>query len=59
MEKECLIRAKHFLKSSGVTTSALITDRHRQLGKWIRENLNKTDHFFDVWHMAKSKEAKQ
>ena len=31
---------------------ALITDRHRQIAKWIREEWNVT-HFFDCWHVVK------
>ena len=30
----------------------IITDRHPQITKWIKENLN-VHHYFDVWHVAK------
>ena len=31
----------------------LITDRHRQIAKWLRENVPNIMHCFDVWHVAK------
>ncbi|XP_051952543.1 uncharacterized protein LOC127622482 [Xyrauchen texanus] len=36
--------------------ATLITDRHRQVAKWVREELSPegTRHYFDVWHIAKS-----
>ncbi|XP_073668046.1 uncharacterized protein [Paramisgurnus dabryanus] len=36
--------------------SALITDRNRQVAKWVREELcsKGTNHFFDIWHIGKS-----
>ena len=30
----------------------IVTDRHRQIRAWIRDNLEGTQHFFDVWHVA-------
>ena len=35
----------------------LVTDRHKQLSKWIRENLPDIEHRYDIWHVAKSKVA--
>ncbi|PIK47559.1 hypothetical protein BSL78_15577, partial [Apostichopus japonicus] len=34
----------------------IITDRHLQVAKWIRENLScyHIKHYYDVWHIAKS-----
>ena len=32
-----------------------MTDRHRQIAKWIRENWD-VAHFFDCWHIVKSKQ---
>ncbi|KAI4799884.1 hypothetical protein KUCAC02_016423 [Chaenocephalus aceratus] len=32
----------------------LVTDRHRQIAKWIRENMPYTKHLYDIWHVAKS-----
>ena len=53
MEKEGLKRCVTFLVEHGFTIHQLVTDRHRQIGKWIRENLPETQHVFDVWHVAK------
>lgn len=33
--------------------SVLVTDRHRGIAKWIRENLPNVCHYYDVWHLAK------
>jgi solute carrier family 8 (sodium/calcium exchanger) len=33
---------------------ALITDRHPQIAKWLRETW-KIPHFYDCWHIVKSK----
>ena len=30
----------------------LVTDRHRQIAKWLRENVHAA-HYYDVWHVAK------
>ena len=40
-----------------VGESSLVTDRHYQIAKWVRENLPDTDHRYDIWHMAKGIEA--
>ena len=37
----------------GFNVAALVTDRHRQIAKWIRENLPNVKHYYDVWHVAK------
>ena len=33
--------------------SVLVTDRHRGITKWIRDNLPDILHYYDVWHVAK------
>ena len=53
MEKGGFIRAVHFLEEQDLEVSVLVTDRHRQIAKWVRENLPSTDHRYDLWHMAK------
>ena len=32
----------------------LVSDRHRGIAKWIRENCVNTKHYFDIWHVARS-----
>ncbi|XP_064598240.1 uncharacterized protein LOC135464679 [Liolophura sinensis] len=53
MELEGLKRSIDCLKSYGVELDAIVTDRHRSVAKWIRENLQETKHYFDIWHVAK------
>ncbi|XP_061177696.1 uncharacterized protein LOC133186472 [Saccostrea echinata] len=52
-EHEGLKRSVRFLKDEGLELDTLITDRHRQNNKWIKENLDGTNHFYDIWHVAK------
>lgn len=47
-----LIQLWHLLKFKIAT---LVTDRHKQIAKWARENIPATDHRYDIWHLAKCK----
>lgn len=53
MEKEGLIRSTTFLEEQGLSVETIITDRHVQIRKWLRENMPHIEHLFDVWHIAK------
>ncbi|KAL5019111.1 hypothetical protein ScPMuIL_004833 [Solemya velum] len=53
MEKKGLVRSIQYLTEKGVTVGTMVTDRHMQIGKWIRENMPNTKRCFDVWHVAK------
>ena len=53
MEKEGLVRAVSFLQEHKLDIGVLVTDRHTQIAKWVRENLSSTDHRYDAWHLAK------
>ena len=53
MEKEGLVRAIDLLKKKGFQIGVLVTDRHTQIAKWLKDNLPVTDHRYDIWHMAK------
>lgn len=53
MELEGLKRGLEDLKSKKLRVKALITDRHTQIRKWLRENHKSIKHFFDIWHVAK------
>ena len=55
MEKEGLVRSVRFLKEHKLDIGVLVTDRHTQIAKWMRENLSSTDHRYDAWHLAKGK----
>ena len=52
MEKEGLRRVLENLASNNLQVSILVTDRHRQIAKWIREKNREMKHYFDVWHVA-------
>ena len=53
MEKEGLVRAINTLQEFGIEIGTLVTDRHLQISKWIREELPSVTHYYDVWHVAK------
>lgn len=53
MEKEGLSRALQYLHDKGLVIQILVTDRHRQIAKWMRESHPEIKHYFDVWHVAK------
>ena len=53
MEKEGLDRAMKFLNQQNVPVEVIVTDRHRQINKWIRETYPEVKHYYDVWHVAK------
>ncbi len=42
-----------FLEDSNLGIESIVTDRHPQIQKWLRENLPEVIHFYDVWHVAK------
>jgi len=57
-------RAFDYLLATGMIITAFVSDRHMSIAKWMREDLpNKcrelgkpmVHHFFDVWHIGKSK----
>ena len=53
MEKEGFMRAVDFIQQQDLEIGVLVTDRHRQIAKWVRENMPSTDHRYDIWHLAK------
>ncbi|XP_035862681.1 uncharacterized protein LOC116042204 isoform X2 [Sander lucioperca] len=55
MEKEGLKRSLSLLGARGVTIDCIVTDRHPQIQKFLREE-NITQ-FYDVWHMEKGTPA--
>ncbi len=52
-ELEGLKRALEHLEEEEIQVGTLITDRHRQVEKWLRQNRPDITHLFDVWHIAK------
>ena len=53
MEKEGLHRTMDFLKGEGLQIGVLVTDRHKQIDKWIRETHPEVKHYYDIWHVVK------
>ncbi|KAL2096063.1 hypothetical protein ACEWY4_008211 [Coilia grayii] len=51
MEKEGLVRSLQLLESKGVAVDYIVTDRHPQIQKLLRER--NITHYYDVWHLEK------
>ncbi|XP_039667161.1 uncharacterized protein LOC120565424 isoform X2 [Perca fluviatilis] len=51
MEKEGLKRCLDLLDSNGLVMDYIVTDRHPQIQKYLRER--SITHFYDVWHFEK------
>lgn len=68
MEFLAFQKAFTFLLGTEMIIKSLISDRHASIAKWMREDcvtkcndLGKpvVQHFFDIWHIAKSKQNNQ
>ena len=55
MEKEGLIRSLKFIKENDLVIDTLVTDRHKQIRKYMREKVPKVNHRVDGWHVGKGK----
>lgn len=53
MELEGLRRVKRTIQDHGAEVRILVTDRHPQIQKWLRDNWPQVLHYFDIWHVAK------
>ena len=53
MEKEGLERSLKYLTEEGLSVNSLITDRHVQIRKYMRERWPAVKHRFDGWHIGK------
>jgi len=53
MEKERLHHCMKFLQGHNLTIDVLVTDRHKQINKWLQEAHPDIKHYFDTWHVAK------
>ncbi len=51
MEKEGLRRSLDCLEESGVKLDCIVTDRHPQIQKFLKDR--KIIHYYDIWHMVK------
>lgn len=55
MELYGLKQCRKVLEDNNLSVSRLTTDRHISINKYVREEWQEVDHFFDVWHIAKGK----
>lgn len=55
MELEGLKRGLAAIENDGVYPDYLVTDRHRSVQKYMREQKPAIKHKYDVWHTARSK----
>ena len=53
MEHQGLVRALNFLKENFIEVDTLITDRHKQIAKYMRQTHPDITHQYDVWHISK------
>ena len=53
MELQGLKKAVNKIHNFNITIDALVTDRHQQISKWLRETQANIKHYYDVWHLAK------
>ena len=53
MEMEGLFRALEFLDANSLEVGTLITDRHKQICKFVHKQYPDIDHRYDVWHVSK------
>jgi hypothetical protein len=55
MEYLAFQRSMAHLKQQDVKLDSLVTDRHSSIAKHMRENEKSVKHYFDLWHLRKSK----
>ena len=36
-----------------MTIGVMVTDRHKQINKWLQETHPDISHYYDIWHVAK------
>ncbi|XP_052277728.1 uncharacterized protein LOC127876462 [Dreissena polymorpha] len=58
MELEGLKRGIAALQEMGIQIKEIVTDRHMQIQKWLRDNHHEIKHSYDVWHVAKAVKKK-
>ena len=55
MEYHGFQQCMQFLLGVGMSIGVLITDRHTSIAKHMRERLPNIKHYFDLWHIQKSR----
>ncbi len=54
MELVGVQRCFKYLKDAGIGIASFISDRHKGVAKWLRESFPNVQHFFDIWHVART-----
>ena len=54
MELKGLQETLQLFEKFKVRTKSLVTDRHKQIAKWLKDHQPGIKHYFDCWHIAKS-----
>ncbi|XP_065882366.1 uncharacterized protein [Dysidea avara] len=58
MEKEGLSRDLKFLDAKSLQVGTLVTDRHKQIDKFLSKQYPDIEHCYDVWHVSKGVKKK-
>lgn len=48
-------KSMKYLEEVEIPISTFISDRHTKICQHMREKLDKIKHYFDLWHLKKSK----
>jgi GH18 family chitinase len=57
-ELEGLKRCRQQLSDVRLEVHALTTDRHRSVKAYVRDHWGEVTHYYDSWHIGKSKQIK-
>ena len=57
MEYAGFQRCMAYLLGPGLAIGTFISDRHLSIAKHMREKLSNITHYFDLWHIKKSKHS--
>ena len=53
MEKFGLVNALQILADNSLQVTTIVTDRHKQIAKYLAEEKPDIEHCYDVWHISK------
>lgn len=43
-----------YLEQSNIKVAKFVSNRHIGIAKWVRETLTSVQHYYDIWHIARS-----
>ena len=55
MEFEGFKRSMESVIASGAKVKTFVSDRHLSIAKYMKEKYPNITHYFDIWHLKKSK----